>query len=148
MCLRALELCPPGPALDAGCGSGVLAQAWAALARGPVLGVDLDVRALGQAARGLQAAGLGASVTLRRQAVSALTPDDLAGRVLLANLPVVAHRALVERADPDRPPRAAVVSGVRLAEAPAVVGAYRALGLQVIARARRGRFECWTLCLR
>ena len=59
---RRSRRCPPGPALDAGCGSGLLAQAWAALGRGPVLAVDVDPRAVDQAAaqpRGRRAGGSG-----------------------------------------------------------------------------------------
>ena len=41
-----MEDLPAGAALDVGCGSGLLAQAWAALGRGPVLACDLDPRAL------------------------------------------------------------------------------------------------------
>ena len=54
MCLEGVEALPAGPALDAGCGSGLLAQAWARLGRGPVLACDLDPRALDQAARSLR----------------------------------------------------------------------------------------------
>jgi ribosomal protein L11 methyltransferase len=143
MCLKALEALPPGPALDAGCGSGLLAQAWARLGRGPVLACDLDPRALDQAARSLQAAGLAPAVALRRSALAALAPEAIAGRVLLANVPAASHRELLARIA--APPRAAVLSGLRPGEAPALQEAYRALGLAVVGRRARGGFVCVAL---
>ena len=140
MCLEALEVMPTGPALDAGCGSGLLAQAWAALGRGPVLAYDLDPRALDQAARSLEAAGLAGRVTLRRGALGALAPAEIAGRVLIANVPLEAHRSLLARIG--APPAAAVLSGIRPEAADALVDAYRAHGLRVRATDRDGRFAC------
>ena len=143
MCLEALEGLPAGPALDAGCGSGLLAQAWARLGRGPVDACDLDPRALDQAARSLAAAGLAGRVALRRSPLGALAPDQIAGRALLANVPAPAHRELLARVA--GPPAAAVLSGLRPAEAPAIEGAYRALGLEPAGRAERGGFVCAAL---
>jgi ribosomal protein L11 methyltransferase len=143
MCLEAIEALPAGPALDAGCGSGLLAQAWARLGRGPVLAYDLDPRALDQAARSLSAAGLAGRIELRRAALGALPAGALAGRVLLANVPLVAHRELLGRVG--APPRAALLSGLRPDEAPAVEAAYRALGLEAGGRAERGGFVCLSL---
>jgi ribosomal protein L11 methylase PrmA len=143
MCLEAIEGLPAGPALDAGCGSGLLAQAWAALGRGPTLACDLDPRALDQAARGLAAAGLAGRVSLRRAALGALEAEAIAGRVLLANVPAAAHRELLGRIG--APPRAALVSGLRPDQAPPVEAAYRALGLEPAGRAERGGFVCAAL---
>ena len=143
MCLEALEALPAGPALDAGCGSGLLAQAWARLGRGPIVACDLDPRALDQAARSLAAAGLAGRVALRRAALGALDAEAIAGRVLLANVPAAAHRELLGRVG--APPRAALLSGLRPAEAPAVEAAYRALGLAPAGRAERGGFVCAVL---
>jgi hypothetical protein len=143
MCLEALESLPPGPALDAGCGSGLLAQAWARLGRGPALAVDLDPRALDQAARSLAAAGLAGRVRLRRAALGALPAGAIAGRVVLANLPVAAHRELLGRVG--APPRAAVLSGLRPGEAGPVEAAWRAHGLEPAGRAERGGFACVAL---
>lgn len=142
MCLRAIDALGPGPALDAGCGSGLLGQAWVALGRGPVLAVDLDPRALDHAARSLAAAGRAGTVRLRRGPLAALGPDELAGRAVLANVPPGAHRALLERIDPARPPRAGVLSGVRPGEADALGEAWRALGLEVVDREDAGGFVC------
>lgn len=143
MCLAALRGLPPGPAVDAGCGSGLLAQAWARLGRGPVLALDLDGRAVAQAAAGLAAAGLADRVSLRRGPLEALVPDELADRAVLANLPLAAHCALVGRyADP---PRAALLSGLRRGEARALLPAYQALGLVPVRAQRRRGWECWSL---
>ena len=88
---------------------------------------DLDPRALDQAARSLAAAGLAGRVALRRAALGALDAEAIADRVLLANVPAAAHRELLGRVG--APPRAALLSGLRPTEAPAVEAAYRALGL-------------------
>lgn len=143
MCLAAIGRLPAGPALDAGCGSGLLAQAWARLGRGPVAAWDLDPRALGQAARSLAAAGLAERVSLRRGPLEALPPELIAGRVVLANVPAAAHRALLARTR--EPPRAVLASGLRPAEAAPVVAAWRTRGLRPASAARRGGFVCWAL---
>jgi hypothetical protein len=143
MCLEALEAMPPAPALDAGCGSGLLAQAWAALGRGPVLAIDLDGRALDQARRSLAAAGLGGAVELRRAPLGGLGADALAGRVLIANVPVAAHRELLGCAG--GPPLAAVLSGIRAADVDALAGAWAARGLGAATVRRAGGFACLAL---
>jgi ribosomal protein L11 methyltransferase PrmA len=117
-------------------------EALEALAPGPALACDLEPRALDQAARSLAAAGLGGRVRLRLGPAEALA-GELEGAALLANLPAPAHRALVARIG--RPPRAAVLSGLRPEEAGAVAEGYRALGLAVRRHARRGGFVCLTL---
>ena len=68
---------------------------------------------------------------------------QIAGRALLANVPAPAHRELLARVV--GPPAAAVLSGLRPAEAPAIEGAYRALGLEPAGRAERGGFVCAAL---
>lgn len=143
MCLEAMEGMADGPALDAGCGSGLLAQAWARLRRGSVVAVDLDARALDQAARSLAAAGLERRVDLRRVSLGALAPADVAGRALLANLPAAAHGQLLARIA--GPPAGAVLSGLRPGDAPAIGAAYRALGLVLRTREERSGFVCLAL---
>jgi ribosomal protein L11 methyltransferase len=146
LCLEALRALPAGPALDAGTGSGLLALAWARLGRGPVLAVDLDPLALAQAGRAAAAAGLAGPIALRRAPVEALEADALAGRVLLANIPAAAQRALLARcAALGARPRAALLSGLRRGEGAALVAGYRALGLRPRGAARRGRWERWSL---
>ena len=143
MCLEHLERLPIGDAVDVGCGSGLLCQAWVALGRGRVLACDLDGRAVDQTARSLAAAGRERGVTLRRGPVAALTTREIADRVLLANVPLPAHESLLSRIG--APPRAAVLSGLRPHQAPAVVAAYRALGLEVLAIDERGGFSTVSL---
>ena len=138
MCLEMLESLPAADALDVGCGSGLLAQAWVALGRGAVLACDLDPRALDQASRSLCAAGRAEAVTLRRGPIAALTAQEIAGRVVLANVPAPAHASLLERTD-DRP-EALVLSGLRPSEVPAVVDAWRARGLAVRRHEERDGF--------
>jgi Ribosomal protein L11 methyltransferase (PrmA) len=143
LCLEALGLLPPGPALDAGCGSGLLGQAWARLGRGPVLAVEADPAAADQAWRSLRAADLETAVHVHRGLLERLPPAALAGRVLLANLPAAAHAALLARLP--APPPGALLSGLRPGEAAALLAGYRRLGLRVVGAARRGRFERWAL---
>ena len=69
--------------------------------------------------------------------------DRSPGGSLLANVPAAAHRELLGRVA--GPPAAAVLSGLRPAEAPAIEGAYRALGLAPAGRAERGGFVCAAL---
>jgi ribosomal protein L11 methyltransferase len=144
LCLEALAGLPAGPALDAGCGSGVLSLAWAALGRGPVLAVDLDHAAALQARRAVAAAGCGHLVIVRHGPLERLTAGEIAGRVVLANMPLAAHRALLDRVG-DPPPRAVLLSGLRPGQAGEIVAAWRRLGLRVSGAARRRRWERWTL---
>ncbi|MBJ7455498.1 MAG: 50S ribosomal protein L11 methyltransferase [Thermoleophilia bacterium] len=139
MCLEQLEHLPAADAVDVGCGSGLLCQAWVALGRGRVLACDLDGRAVDQTARSLAAAGREDRVTMRRGPVAALRAEELGGRVLLANVPLPAHESLLSRIG--RPPRAVVLSGLRPGQAAAVVVAYRALGLEIVAEDERGGFR-------
>jgi ribosomal protein L11 methyltransferase len=143
MCLHAIDEAPSGPAIDIGCGSGLLAQAWAKHHDGDVLAIDADPGAVTQTARSCAAATVSHRVAVRHRAISALDPADLAGRVVLANLPREAHRALLDayRAAP----RAAILSGLRPWEAPDIVRGYRAMGCRHVSARRRGRFECHVL---
>ena len=143
MCLEALEGLAPGPALDAGCGSGLLAQAWAALGRGPVLAVDIDPRAVAQAEASLAAAGLAGAVTVRRAPLGAIAGAEIAGRVLLANVPAGAHAELLARVA--GAPAAVVLSGIRPSGAPSLAAAWEARGLRPDGAWERGGFSCLRL---
>lgn len=140
MCLEAIDTLPAGAAVDAGCGSGLLAQAWVALGRGEVIACDLDPRAVDQAARSLAAGGCAGAVDLRRGPLSALAPGELGGRIVLANVPLAAHHALLERVD--APPRAVVLSGVRDSQVGALEGAWRERGLRTVRILHRAGFAC------
>jgi hypothetical protein len=77
-------------------------------------------------------------VTLRRGPIAALGAGEIAGRVVLANVPLPAHTSLLARIV--AAPAAAVLSGLRPHEAAGVIDAWRALGLEVAARRERGGF--------
>lgn len=143
MCLSALDHLPPSDALDVGCGSGLLTQAWARLGRGRVVAIDLNPVAVAQTQASADLAGVGAMLEARQQAIETLRPQDLAGVTVLANIPAAAHHAVLRRLD--SPPSAAVLSGLRPAEAPAVIGGYRAVGMRRVRSMRIGRFECHVL---
>ena len=94
-----------------------------------MLAVDVDPHAARHAAASAAAAGLAGAVTVRRAPIAALTPADLAGRVLLANVPMPAHRELL-RAGAGAAPAAAVLSGIRPGDAAALRDAWTARGLR------------------
>jgi len=146
MCLTALERLPAGPAVDLGCGSGLLAQAWARLDRGPVLAVDLDEAALRQAADGLTAAGLAATVTLEHGPV-ARAAGRLGGATVLANMPVQAHHSMLACMHADAGgPLAVVCSGLRPGTGMQVARGYAAGGrMRITAASRHRGWECWSL---
>lgn len=144
MCLAMFVHLPTGPAFDAGCGSGLLAQAWAAAGRGTVDGCDLDPRAVAQARAGIAAAGLTTRVHLACRPLESLGPEELAGRILLANVPAAAHRALLDAVV--SPPRAAVLSGLRPGDAGPVCAAWESRGLTRVRTACAGGFIA--LCMR
>jgi len=142
-CLSLMSVLPAGAAVDVGCGSGLLTQAWAAMDYGPVRGIDVDPHAVAHARRTLAAAGRSAGVRIDRAAIATLPADALEGRVLLANLPPVAHSALVGRMR--RPPRAALVAGMRRGDTAAVLDGYAELGLRPVAARIFGRWTAWVL---
>lgn len=143
MCLAAIQKIAPAPAIDVGCGSGLLSQAWAKHLGQPVLAVDLDPAAVRQAQASAERAGCGRLVQVHRRAIESLTASELTDRVVLANIPAAAHHVLIARLN--APPPAAVLSGLRCGEVPQVLEAYRRMGLRHVRAARRGRFECHTL---
>lgn len=146
MCLEALEDLPDGPALDAGCGSGLLTQAWLRLGRGPVLAVDAEAAAATQTMACLAASDLGADATVECRGIETLTADEISGRVILANVPEPVHWILREKVA-DHMPAAVLISGLRPGAAHRLVGSYRRLGLRPVRAMRRGRWECWMLSL-
>lgn len=144
MCLDMLALLPDGPALDAGCGSGVLALAWACRGRGLVAAVDLDPRAVSQARESVRASGLDALVSVRHVGLHALDPDEVAGRVVLANAPRVAQDALL--AVPGTPvPAGVLLSGLQCGPMDEVAGRWAERGLRLARRHAVGRWEAAVL---
>lgn len=144
MCLDMLRDLPPGPALDAGCGSGILGLAWARLGRGSVLAVDLDPYAITQARESAWASGLDALVSVRRGAIDAVDPDDVAQRVVLINAPLVAQRALLAVPDAPAPP-ALLISGLQEEPMDEVVAAWGERGLGPVRREAVGRWQAAVL---
>ena len=144
MCLDMLALLPDGPALDAGCGSGVLALVWARRGRGPVMAVDLDPRAVTQARESAWASGLDALVSVRHVGLHALDPDELAGRVVLANAPRVAQDALLA-VPGSPPPMGLMISGLQSGPMDEVAALWGERGLRVARRDAVGRWEAAVL---
>ena len=143
MCLSLLRRLPLGPTIDVGCGSGLLALARARIAGGPVVAIDADPEAVRQTAASALACGLANQVEVRTGRASTLTPDQLAGRVVLANIPARAHEELQSRMS--APPRALLVSGLTTSDARPILDGYRAFGMTRTAASRRGRWECHLL---
>jgi hypothetical protein len=81
-------------------------------------------------------------VTLRRGPLESLSPDELGGRAVLANVPMAAHRALLRRIDRDAPPAAAVLSGIRAGDVAELEASWGALGLRSAAVTAGGGFRC------
>ena len=140
MCLHALDALPAAAAVDAGCGSGLLAQAWAQRWALHVLAVDVDPAAIAQTRAAAALAGCEHHIESRRQPIEMLTGAELAGRVVFANIPISAHAALINRFD--APPAAIVLSGLRPEQAKPIVTVYRDMGLRHVRAMRQRRFDC------
>jgi ribosomal protein L11 methyltransferase len=132
-----------GPALDLGCGSGVLAIAAAKLGFAPVLAVDSDPESV--AATDLNAARNGVAVEvrgldLRREPL----PLDPVPEVLLANLVrglLLQLAGLLADVPAERRPRQLILSGLLREEAAEVAAAFAAqLGLRERARRESGEW--------
>lgn len=144
MCLDMLGDLPDGPALDAGCGSGILGLAWARLGRGHVLAIDLDPYAVTQARESAWASGLDGSVSVRRAGLDRLAPDEVDGRVVLVNAPRVAQDALLSVPGNPSPP-ALLISGLQEQAMDEVTAAWRARGLRAVRREAVGRWQACAL---
>jgi hypothetical protein len=105
--------------------------------------IDLDPLAVSQTRGSADLAGVGAMVEARCQPIATLGPADLTGVTLLANIPAAAHHALLETLAGS--PAAAVLSGLRRAEAAGTLAGYRAVGMHRVRSMRIGRFECHVL---
>lgn len=143
MCLAALRDLPNGTAIDAGCGSGLLTLAWWTARRGSVTGIDADPRAVAHARRSADLMGLDGAYLFDARRIETLGTDEVGGRVVLANLPPVAHEVLARRVT--IPPRAVLLSGFTRRDRDRVLAPYRALGMRRIRSRRLGRYECHVL---
>lgn len=143
MCLRMLERLPGGPAVDLGCGSGLLAQAWVRLGHGPVTGIDLDEAALRQAEDSLAAAGLAGAVRLEHGPVARMA-GRLDGVSVVANMPAAAHDSMAACMHAAIPV-GVVCSGLRPGEGRRIAGMWSAGRLRIMGAGRRRGWECWRL---
>ncbi len=138
-CLELLCGLPPGPLVDVGCGSGVLAVAARRLGHDPVWAIDTDPLSVEATIRNARANGVGLRVARRT-----LGRDPLpAAPTVVANLTATLLVGLAEALAP-APPRRAVLSGLRPDEAPAVLDAFAPLGL---AEAGRREADGWSALL-
>ncbi len=116
--LRLLQRGGPGPLLDVGTGSGVLAVAGAKLGWAPVLAFDNDAAALAAARENVEANGVAGQVRLYEADVDDAPLEWFAGATVLANLTLEPVLRLVGRlAAVDAPgPLRLVVSGILAGE--------------------------------
>lgn len=140
LCLEALGRLPRGAAVDAGCGSGLLSLAWATLGYGPVEARDLDPDAVGQTTEAVRLSGLEHLVTVERGPIERI---DVGERVLLANIPPVAHRTLLGSLT--TAPPAALLAGMRRGDAGDVMDGYVRLGMNVVSTEQQAAWECHVL---
>jgi ribosomal protein L11 methylase PrmA len=143
MCLAAIDRLHGGPAIDVGCGSGLLTQAWLAAGKGSVVALDADPAAVAQTKESLAAAGLRTGWRAIVARIESLSPADLHTSTVLANLPPAAHAALVDRLTVA--PHAIVISGTSRADGRPIVDHCRELGMRLTHVARTGRYVCSTL---
>jgi ribosomal protein L11 methylase PrmA len=141
LCLDALDGIGAGAAIDLGCGSGLLSQAWATR-HGQVVAVDLDPRAIAHAQASLAHAHPLHPITLRHTPIARALVDATA-QVLLANVPPIVHREIAQAVPATI--RTILVSGVRTGEAASLLGDYRGLGFDVRAASTAAGWGCWVL---
>ena len=120
----------PGAMLDAGCGSAILSVAARKLGWGPVLAVDIDELALGQAEENLKLNGINSGVELRKLDI---TRETAGGPypVVVANI----YGALLLGIAPQLKRLTSewlVLSGIRAVEAEAVANVYCDAGFEEI----------------
>jgi ribosomal protein L11 methyltransferase len=123
-CLELLLRVAPGPVIDIGCGSGVLAIAAAKLGFAPVWAWDLDPLAV-EATTANAGVNQVALVIGERDALAASIPGVA---VILANLTATVLTALAEALE-GRPPQSAILSGMRLDELDQVCEAWTRIGM-------------------
>lgn len=138
-CLALLIAIESGSLVDVGCGSGVLAIAARKLGHDPVWAIDNDPLAVAATVRNARANGVALRVFER------VAERDPMPRVdtVVANI-TATHVSGLAAALGEPPPRAAVLSGFRPAEAAGLIGAWEAAGFAV---ARRIDDDDWTALL-
>jgi ribosomal protein L11 methyltransferase len=124
-CLELLcGIAPGGTALDAGCGSGVLAVAARRLGWDPVIAVDHDPLSVAATVDNARRNGVALTVARRTIGIDRLPPAAL----VLANLTATVLRVLAAALAP-APPRRLIASGMRPREVADVAGAMAPRGL-------------------
>ncbi len=141
LCLATLRSLPEGSAIDLGCGSGLLSQAWATT-RGPVTAIDIDSRAIAHARASMARAAPLHRVEFRYGPIGRLLPGSV-GTVLLANVPPVAHREIARTITANG--QTLLLSGVRLPAGGPTLDAYAAVGFRVAAMSASEGWGCWVL---
>ncbi|QPC41883.1 50S ribosomal protein L11 methyltransferase [Kaustia mangrovi] len=151
-CLLALDAIlkreTPAPALDVGCGSGVLALAYARATKYPVIASDIDPVAVEQTVENARINGVGALVRARH----ATGLDDAVIRgagpygLIMANILARPLAALAgDMAALLGPGGHLVLSGLTVDQEAQVLGPYRALGLALRTRYRIDRWATLVL---
>ncbi len=141
-CLAALESLhrlAPGAILDMGCGSGILGLAAAKVWHRPVLGVDIDPRAVAETRANARSNGVGARLEavaargyaragVKRRSYALIFANILAEP--LTRMATDTARALV-------PGGIVILSGLLPGQGPGVTARHRAAGLTLVRRIRR-----------
>ena len=141
LCLAALGSLPDGSAIDLGCGSGLLSQAWATT-RGPVTAIDIDSRAITHARASMARGALIHRAEFRCGPIGLLLSGSV-GTVLLANVPSIAHREIAQTITPNG--QTLLLSGVRTSAGAPMLDAYTAIGFRVAAMTSSAGWGCWVL---
>ncbi len=139
--LRMLDHLPDGAAIDAGCGSGLLTQAWATT-RGPVSAIDLDPQAITQARAAMTRTTHSARVTWHTGPLRHHVPT-VTGTIVLANLPEIAHIELIGALNASH--RAILVCGVRTSRATPLLDRYQEAGWVGVAHDQIEGWGCWIM---
>jgi ribosomal protein L11 methyltransferase len=113
LCLQALQEIEPGPLLDVGCGSGVLAIAGALLGFEPVLGVDIEEPSIAATLENARVNGV--TVDARLVAGDEALPRS---QVVVANISLASVEALPVRLDAE----VLITSGYFASEQPKLAG--------------------------
>lgn len=133
------QLLPPGPVLDLGCGTGILAMAAAKRLRRRVTAIDIDPVAVAMARYNVKSNGLGSYVRPFRSRGYAAHSIRRAGPYALILANILARP--IARMAPDcarhlRPGGYAVLSGLLTSQERPVIAAHRQQGLILTARTR------------